>query len=101
MLREFLDCLPASIQLLASALTDVELRAPLPPSNLTVGEMLKHLPWHTDPVSTGAAPPSTPIPNSRSCSPTRWSLQTTVSMRPVAQVENDQPGVCLHWTLFT
>ena len=48
MLREFLDHYRATIRLQASGLTDVQLRRKLPPSDLTLGGMLKHLAYVED-----------------------------------------------------
>lgn len=48
MLREFLDYYRATLRLQASGLTDDQLRQPLPPSDLTLGGMLKHLAFVED-----------------------------------------------------
>lgn len=48
MLREFLDHYRATIRLQASGLTDEQLRQTLPPSDLTLGGMLKHLAFVED-----------------------------------------------------
>jgi hypothetical protein len=48
MLRSFLDHYRATIRLQASGLTDAQLDQPLPPSDLTLGGMLKHLAFVED-----------------------------------------------------
>ena len=48
MLRSFIDHYRATIRLQASGLTDAELDQPLPPSDLTLGGMLKHLAFVED-----------------------------------------------------
>ncbi|MCF6376554.1 DinB family protein [Nocardioides KLBMP 9356] len=48
MLRGFLDHYRATIRLQASGLTDEQLDQPLPPSDLTLGGMLKHLAFVED-----------------------------------------------------
>ncbi|WP_374456028.1 DinB family protein [Nocardioides sp.] len=48
MLRSFIDHYRATIRLQASGLTDEQLDQPLPPSDLTLGGMLKHLAFVED-----------------------------------------------------
>ena len=48
MLRAFLDHYRATIRLQASGLTDAQLDQPLPPRDLTLGGMLKHLAFVED-----------------------------------------------------
>ena len=48
MLRSYLDHFRATIRLQASGLTDQQLDQPLPPSDLTLGGMLKHLAFVED-----------------------------------------------------
>jgi uncharacterized damage-inducible protein DinB len=48
MLRSFLDHYRATVRLQASGLTDAQLDQPLPPSDLTLGGMLKHLAYVED-----------------------------------------------------
>ncbi|MCY4727008.1 DinB family protein [Nocardioides sp. STR2] len=48
MLRSFLDHYRATVRLQASGLTDEQLDQPLPPSDLTLGGMLKHLAFVED-----------------------------------------------------
>ncbi|MDT0186544.1 DinB family protein [Microbacterium sp. ARD31] len=48
MLRSFLDHYRATIRLQASGLSDAQLDQPLPPSDLTLGGMLKHLAYVED-----------------------------------------------------
>jgi uncharacterized damage-inducible protein DinB len=48
MLRSFLDHYRATIRLQASGLTAAQLEQPLPPSDLTLGGMLKHLAFVED-----------------------------------------------------
>jgi uncharacterized damage-inducible protein DinB len=48
MLREFIDHYRATIRMQASGITEEQLHQPLPPSDLTLGGMLKHLAFVED-----------------------------------------------------